>query len=107
MQSQTDSCRRRFYSQPGTAEGVGVGLQRLEVWPSLLSVAYLLLGRDIEGHFWPQECKNERCGRLFTPSVPAARYCSDSCQNAQMQREWRRRKKPASAAADTTRRETQ
>jgi len=65
-------------------------------FPSLLSAAYAMLFVDfvVAGRKL-RFCANETCGKSFVSDRSDRKYCSERCQNAAKQREFRRAKKAA------------
>lgn len=68
-----------------------------EFWdtPHLLSAMYVMFYMDLTRGVTLRKCQNQTCRQFFTVYGNDERkiYCSESCANAQKQREYRRRKK--------------
>jgi len=47
--------------------------------PSLLHACYLLVWLDITGLREYRICAHRTCRRIFVPTRPNVRYCSDAC----------------------------
>jgi hypothetical protein len=60
-------------------------------YPSLLSVAYTLLYRELVSGRYARFCANETCRRAFFGNRPDNIYCTERCRRAQKQRAYRRR----------------
>lgn len=80
-------------SPPGDSGDTVFNRWQLEYrFPSLLSVAYMLLLEDLEAGRFFRYCANERCRNAFLADRRDNIYCSLACTNAQKQRELRRRR---------------
>jgi hypothetical protein len=60
--------------------GAGEGWKTHWQVPSLLHACYLLVWLDITGLREYRVCAHRTCRRIFVPTRPNVRYCSDMCQ---------------------------